>query len=126
MNTTTTVTATFVRSTYWALVNALINGKTYSDTARAQQATARALLDRVAYDTAPNFQGQPIPVYHLTLTVAEAVALMALLNSRTLIWPADEVDEREYVTRTLLDAVAPAVAAAAEAEADAALYGYSD
>lgn len=126
MNTNTTVTATFIRPTFNAVYEAIHNGKAYSETVRDGQAKARLLLQGVQAKPATNLRGDPLTVYALTLTVAEAVALTALLLHRHLSWPDGTVDERDYAVQMLVEAFAPAVAAAAAAEADAALYTYAD
>ena len=126
MNTTTTVTVQFIRRTFNAVYEVLHYGKAYSETVQAQQAQARLLLQRVQVKTATSIRGTPLTVYAVPMTVAEAVALTALLLDRNLGWTHEIVDERDYAVRLLVEAYAPAVAEAAAAEADAALYTYAD
>lgn len=127
MNTNTTVTATFIRPTFNAVYRAIHNGKAYSETVRAEQTKASLLfLQGVQTKTVTNLRGEPLTVFTLTMTVAEAVALTALLLHRHLSWPDGTVDERDYAVQLLVEAYAPAVAEAAAAEADAALYTYAD
>jgi len=126
MNTTTTVTVQFIRRTFNAVYEVLHHGKAYSKIVQAQQAQARLLLQRVQVKTATSIRGTPLTVSAVPMTVAEAVALTALLLDRKLGWTHEIVDERDYAVRLLVEAYAPAVAEAAAAEADAALYTYAD
>ena len=126
MNTNTTVTPTFIRPTFNAVYEVLHYGKSYGEAVQAQQAQARLLLQRVQVKTVTSMRGSPLTVYAVPMTVAEAVALTALLLDRNLGWTHETIDERDYAVRLLVEAYAPAVAAAAAAEADAALYTYAD
>ena len=103
MNTTTTITARFISHTFGQFHNALSFGKVWGDAGKALVKTVLARMNTLQPTEVTNLQGQPMRVFDLTLTVQEALEMIALLYSPGFVWPLEDadLDEREFIARAL-------------------------
>ena len=103
MKTTTTITARFISHTFGQFHNALSFGKVWGDAGKALVKTVLARMNALQPTEVTNLQGQPMRVFDLTLTVQEALEMIALLYSPAFVWPLEDadLDEREFIARAL-------------------------